>query len=433
MTAYAVENHQTELTAASLSIGQTICMRAYWHEDRCNWVGAEPLERDDKRQSASSTHRSLGPDLYGGTSGVALYLAELAAATGDEETAQTARGAIKHAFAQVERIPPDLRLGLHTGWTGIAFAACRIGTLLDEREWQERALVLMKRTSGESAPPGQFDLISGRAGAIIAALIMSESTGERELMDTAVRWGDELVGSATFQETSCSWSSEDVGGTNNLTGLSHGTAGAAHALFELFSVTKQKHYRDAAQSAMNYERKWFVAEAGNWPDFRSDHSGRRTKTRPTSRFSTFWCHGAPGIALARMYAYQQQGEEKCREEANAAIETTKRAVRLALDTGTLNFSLCHGLCGNAETLLEASRNMGLTPEDDDCKHLCEEVAHQGLERHAHSGLPWPCGTHTGETPGLMLGLAGIGHFYLRLANPIVPSVLLPVLGIVPHL
>jgi hypothetical protein len=41
-------------------------------------------------------------------------------------------------------------------------------------------------------------------------------------------------------------------------------------------------------------------------------------------------------------------------------------------------------------------------------------------------LPWPCGVPGGgESPSLMLGLAGIGHFYLRLYDPAsVPSVLL---------
>jgi hypothetical protein len=37
--------------------------------------------------------------------------------------------------------------------------------------------------------------------------------------------------------------------------------------------------------------------------------------------------------------------------------------------------------------------------------------------------PWPCGT-SGDTPNLMLGLAGIGYFYLRLAIPAIPSILL---------
>jgi len=52
-----------------------------------------------------------------------------------------------------------------------------------------------------------------------------------------------------------------------------------------------------------------------------------------------------------------------------------------------------------------------------------EVAHAGIERYAKRGHPWPCGMN-GDTPNLMLGLAGIGYFYLRLAIPAIPSILL---------
>jgi lantibiotic modifying enzyme len=53
----------------------------------------------------------------------------------------------------------------------------------------------------------------------------------------------------------------------------------------------------------------------------------------------------------------------------------------------------------------------------------EEAAVEGLRLYGASGN-WPCGTIQGDTPGLMLGRAGIGYFYLRLADPNVPSVLL---------
>ena len=47
-----------------------------------------------------------------------------------------------------------------------------------------------------------------------------------------------------------------------------------------------------------------------------------------------------------------------------------------------------------------------------------------MERYSARGASWPCGTRAGETPNLMLGLAGIGHFYLRLYEPSIPSVLI---------
>src|SRR5262245_1285365 len=49
---------------------------------------------------------------------------------------------------------------------------------------------------------------------------------------------------------------------------------------------------------------------------------------------------------------------------------------------------------------------------------------RGIERYAARKARWPCGTHVGETPNLMLGLAGIGHSYLRLYQPSIPSILI---------
>src|SRR4051794_9676620 len=71
------------LQVASL-IGQRLARQAVWHQGRCNWVGASPNDqgRDGR---VSVVYRALGPDLYDGTSGVALFLAELYAATGEAE------------------------------------------------------------------------------------------------------------------------------------------------------------------------------------------------------------------------------------------------------------------------------------------------------------------------------------------------------------
>ena len=89
--------------------------------------------------------------------------------------------------------------------------------------------------------------------------------------------------------------------------------------------------------------------------------------------------------------------------------------------GKANWSLCHGLAGNAEVLLAGHDILGETWNG--AAALAREVAHGGIERYAKRGHAWPCGAR-GDTPNLMLGLAGIGHFYLRLANPAIPSILL---------
>jgi len=136
-----------------------------------------------------------------------------------------------------------------------------------------------------------------------------------------------------------------------------------------------------------------------------------------------WCHGAPGIGMARLGLHRLLPEEpEVLNEANIAVQTTA-ATLIPTPRGAGNFSLCHGDGGNADLLIMASDVLA-RPE---LRGQAEAAGIRAFEQFEDQGLPWPCGVPgAGETPNLLLGLAGIGYFLLRLydaeANP---TVLLP--------
>jgi lantibiotic modifying enzyme len=103
------------------------------------------------------------------------------------------------------------------------------------------------------------------------------------------------------------------------------------------------------------------------------------------------------------------------------VHTTTRALQGALSSRG-NYSLCHGHCGNAELLLWAGDVLG----DEASIATVQQIASDAVQKYSYEKNPWPCGVmNGGETPDLMLGLAGIGHFYLRLYDrQKIPSVLL---------
>jgi lantibiotic biosynthesis protein len=115
-------------------------------------------------------------------------------------------------------------------------------------------------------------------------------------------------------------------------------------------------------------------------------------------------------------------DETCKDEAITALQTTLETVERTLRHGVGNFSLCHGLAGNAEVLLHGYQVLG----EDQARlfELAHDVAYDGIEKYTTRGPSWPCGTGGGETPSLMLGLAGIGHFYLLLHDTLTPSILI---------
>ncbi|HEX9781539.1 MAG TPA: lanthionine synthetase LanC family protein [Opitutaceae bacterium] len=405
-----------------LDVARFVALRlvreCYRHEGRCSWMGTDVDDTDPN--AAGRIFRSLGPEFYGGTGGIALFLAELHSACGDPEIGMCARGAIAHALAHADRIPSSARLGLYTGWLGIVVAAARVGKLLGASEITQGARELLDKWREETDAGEDFDIMAGAAGAICGLLVTARLLDNEALVTAAKPLADDLLAKAERRDEGWSWRSPGIR-HRNLTGYSHGVAGVAHALLELYSVTGDPRYRDGARRAIAYERSWFQADAGNWPDFRNETSrGRRLRFPPA--FTSTWCHGGPGIALSRLRAFQLLHEPELEAESRLGLATAARMIERWLANGLGNYSLCHGLCGNADILLTGHTilNESLT----DIPQQALDVAETGRRRHARQGAEWPCGTGGGESPNLMLGLAGIGHFYLRLHDRKIPSVLL---------
>jgi lantibiotic modifying enzyme len=400
------------LLAAAHRIAREIVESAVWKDDRCSWVGAMPEEAGGGR--ARLTFRALGADLYGGTAGVGLFLGEVAAATGDDDCRRTARAALRHARSRVNDLPTATRCGLYAGRPGVALALALAARALDDAELDAAARAIASAALTPE-PDGELDLMAGSAGAIVGLLALSVLLDDDRLVAVAALHGDALLRNARLTDSGLCWPSRSLSGAPGLTGFSHGAAGGAVALLELASAIRDNRYRAAADAAFAYERALFDQEARNWPDLRSAASGNGDGR---ATFATFWCHGAPGGALARLRALELGADRDLQHEARVALATTEAWVAAALASAAVNYSLCHGLAGNAEILIEGS---ALQPT---AAQLGRKVAAAGIETYLARDVPWPSGAYGGPTPCLFLGLAGIGRFYLRLADPELPSMLL---------
>jgi hypothetical protein len=408
-----------ECLTAATEIGRTLAQQAIWHDNQCNWIGAE-LVPDQARTSYhfDTVHKTLGPEVYAGTSGIALFMAELAALADDAEIRRAALGAIRHALVSVRGVPSVKRFGFYSGLIGIACTAVRIGNRLGEEGLLASAAHLLALLRHTNRTGREFDLIAGKAGAIVGLLRLRYDLKDPTLVNLACQLGDGLLRTAEYSSVGCSWRSHTFRYQHNLTGFSHGTAGVAYALLELYHETKQGKYLNAAEDALRYERNFFNRDIGNWPDFREESLRSRRKSPPS--YKTFWCHGAPGIALSRLRAYQITGDEVFKVEAEIALNTTRAAVVASIQSRQVTYALCHGLLGNADVLISGCQVLGTARTDD--MHLARQAA--GLITQLR-------GLGDVESPSLMLGLAGVGYFYLRLCNAEIPSVLLPVAGDLP--
>jgi lantibiotic biosynthesis protein len=366
---------------------------------------------------------SGGPagDLYHGSAGIALFLAEAARLSGEARLARAAEGGIRHALAWAGTLPPG-GWALFTGRAGVAYAAARVGALLGCEELVATAPASLRALA--AAPSGvdeEDDVIGGWAGMVLAALLLEPWADGEDARGTAAALAERLLARAVFEPWGWSWPMVNPRWVRGLLGYAHGASGIGHALLEAAAATGRAEFRHGAEQAWLYERRFFHPPTRNWPDFRHapGDPGPGAPLPYLPRFAAAWCAGAGGIGLARARAFALLGDPVYRRALEAAVATLRERPR----DGGYNYSLCHGAGGTAELFLHAAGALG----DPSLRAAAEAIAEEGCRDFETAGRPWPCGTGSGAwDPGLMLGEAGIGHLLLRLADPSVPSILLPV-------
>jgi len=279
--------------------------------------------------------------------------------------------------------------------------------------WDDAALlgeahVLAADVAHLVATDHMLDVIGGSAGAIAALAVLHQISPSEALQSAAIACGEQLLAKRQPQAHGLAWTTH-VDASQPLTGFSHGAAGIAWALLKLAALSGQERFRSTALAALAYERSTFIPEMANWPDFRI--APGKDPSVPCCELA--WCHGAPGIALARIDSLPYLDDRETHDEIALALRTTLTAKQ------GRNHCLCHGDLGNIEILRHGAEALG----DDGLRAEGERLAREALQTIAERGCR--CGGRTYlAPPGLMVGLAGIGYAALRLARPDeVPSVL----------
>ena len=416
-------------------MGERIAGAAEWEGDACTWTIMSPDR--DRPESRVAKPATASGTLYEGTAGIALFLAELHRVAPSEAVARAAEGAARFSLNDAERLP-DNSFGFHGGRVGAAYAAARVGVILGLPELVKGAEEVLRPLAGKEDQDRGVDVIAGGAGAIPPLLKMAEWMDPGLVTGIARRLGDALLESAERETGGWAWGTMRGSSIRHLCGYAHGAAGIGHGLLELYRATGDGAYLYGMEQAFLYERRFFSAQASNWPDLRHSELGEylysnraeELKQRLLSgnplapqppRYMSAWCHGGPGIGLTRLRAWEVLRDPLYLEEARAAVHATRES----LNEPRMNYSLCHGQGGNAETLLLGAEVL----DEPGMRDEAAAVAVRGWEEYEAQGKEWPCGTMGAVAdPGLLLGEAGIAYFFLRLARPDTPSVLFVTAG-----
>jgi len=386
---------KTQFSEVAWRIGSQLMQETIWHNDACNWLGYWIVPSNGKYVPQM---KSFGPDIYSGTSGIALFLSALHSETEDMVLLKTIKGAVKQIRSTMNLAPNH---GFYSGKPGIGTTLIKLGKKYYREDWLKDGVKLLQSIPATIAGAHEIDLVNGAAGTIPALLDAYQVTDNESLLNKAIELGHELIKNGVQVNNTLSWPT--VPGKQNLTGFSHGASGIALTFLRLYDVTKNQAFLTAAQGGFNYERFTFDSKQQNWPDFRENIGA-------TNLCGSAWSHGAPGIALARIEALKIQPNESMEMELKIALNTTARIINnMLLNSENTNFSLCHGIAGNADILLSS--------QEREFKNLAEVVGDVGIKMYHENNRPWPTGLNSPHaTPGLMMGAAGTGYFYLRLAD-----------------
>lgn len=397
LTAQVVPPTRDLLLEHAKAIGDRLNKLAFKEPVGMNWLGLV-ITHDEHWNLAP-----IGMDLYDGLPGVSLFLFHLAKLTSDMRYARLGYAAMENLQAQLTKNAAKLTsIGGFNLWGGLIYSLAHLSVLLEDTSLCRQAESYLSYLPKLIKNDDMFDVISGAAGCLAGVLALYRLSGSEHALEIALLCGQRLLDMAKSMDQGIAWDSHL--GQTPLAGFSHGAAGIAWALFELYKASGQECFKQAALNAVSYERTLYIHEAGNWLDLRKDRE---------IRMMTGWCHGAPGIGLARLQMYHTLPEDSFRQEIAIAVDTTcKRGFGL-------NHSLCHGALGNLELLIQADK---VFPSLDLQAHITQNLS-SVLASICNHG--WLCGVPFGlETPGLMTGLAGIGYQLLRLAAPqAVPCIL----------
>jgi rhamnogalacturonyl hydrolase YesR len=381
--------------------------------------------------------------IYSGVSGIVLFFLELFKQTQDKRYMDAAEEGMKWVVNYCKKNPSKYYdYAFFTGRMGVSYTLLQMHKFTQEKEHLKNAMVIA-RTCMDALEdsPGVDDLINGTSGTLLGLLHLHAATGEKWILEFIDCFTRDLVNRANYGPAGLYWdrSPQQISG---LCGFSHGAAGIGFVFLELGHYFQNEAFFLIARQAFLYERYFFnqAKKHKNWPDLRKgiytdDDYQEHQKAFLEGNLDFFtrggdmnaWCHGAAGIGLSRLRAWQLLKDPVYKHEVQIVVDKT---ILTDIESSNLNplFILCHGSGGNAELFIYAYQILG----DKKYLSLAEKIALNALayhEKHNHylAGYRAP---GAGEDRSLFMGSAGIGYFLLRLANPFhVPSILAPTIDV----
>ncbi|MFQ9884510.1 MAG: type 2 lanthipeptide synthetase LanM family protein [Clostridium sp.] len=376
----------------SISIGDFLVENAIWNDSKseCTWI-AQLI--DGKRIKLGMSNYTLYE--YGGT---IAFLITLSIETGEEKYFNTALGAIKTIERYYDNKLYEKKLSAYDGIGSLIYLYYKIYTVKKDYNYYLKYKKLIQELRViEIQDNCIVDYVGGLSGLVVLLCNIYEYEKDDSLLKTIIKLSKKLLEKCD----EC-----------NLTGLAHGYSGIILALSKISNIFKYNDidsdkYIDKIKRLILIENKYYDNEIKNWLDLRK---GQQKKD------NIFWCHGLSGILLSRVKLLEYDFIDRSVLEND--IENSLEKLFKYGFTDEKNHSLCHGIFGNIDVLL----NVGDITNNIKLIERAKIEAINALEYMKNNKIK--LGISSSDLMSFMLGLSGIAYALLRLNNLSVPSLLL---------
>jgi type 2 lantibiotic biosynthesis protein LanM len=346
-------------------------------------------------------YNTLGQSLYCGALGISLFLSAVAKYTKNDKYDDIIYSVLNCEIAATfyrsdKQRGSSVDISYCTGISGLIHVLIKV----DFIRYEYAALELSKLITADLIlKDRRLDFMGGGAGCLAVLADLYRLTKASQVLQTMTLIGDHLLSSRQLDRRSghLAWTPDNLPGA--LTGFAHGASGIANSLLQLYEITAEEKYRGAFYDAIDFEDFYFEKNLDNWRDLRGQGAG----------FQTAWCHGAPGIGLSRLYAYEILKDERLLADVRTAVSATK-----SYSSNSKDFYCC-GNSGRLDFLVEASR---ILRDEDLFSYARKKVEALIMQKNASGhyqtqDIP----DIATEDPSMFRGTSGIGYLLLRCLDP----------------
>ncbi|MGS2761167.1 lanthionine synthetase LanC family protein [Sinomicrobium sp. M5D2P9] len=414
------EKEKRKLTGHLHQIKTDILSLAKHKEGTIFWE--TPVYQKDGLETAAE----LSLNIFNGNSGIALFFLELYKYEGNKEDLETAGKIIRfilHASEQKQKY-----FCFYTGFTGVPYTLLKRYEITGEEDDLARALYLsIDHAKDIVEQPVKADLLSGYAGNLFVMTLLYHYSENNTVLDIIEQLIGRFIKELRISETGLKWDySRAKSAYDSMTGFSHGASGIAYVLLQVGNYFKSDGLVYLAEQALAYEMQYFHPESGNWLDLRMGphrlglekaHRWDLEQFIPTMRNVNSWAHGASGIGISRLYAYEVTGKSIYLDQCKTVMKSSLKHLR---QNDRPDYTLCSGYTGHIPFLSryrkhsEAYDLSNLVAITDNAKE--QYSGHQSYNTYV---------SINGKDCGLLSGKAGVGYGILHILNPDMDSICIP--------